>query len=154
MEPQGLEKESFSHFVSSPLREKYPKTSFVKSRCFSNQEDDKMNFFQSHFWTNIFKPCSWNWCWPYWELIQSSLQGGPFGGPACPPVMFNILKIFLGRLEIKKIEKRWWGEKNGLFFPPPRSLPHNSTRNVWADNVIFSKIKFSNISSGNGKILS
>ena len=94
-------KGKFSHFVSSPLREKYPKTSFVKSRCFRKQEDDKMKyFFQSHFLTNIFKPCSWNWCRPYWELIQSSLQGGPFGGPACPPVrkycsFYPILAILL-----------------------------------------------------------
>ena len=49
--------------------------------------------------------------------------------------MFDMLKNFLGRLETKKIEKWCWGWKNGLFSAPVRTLPHNSTRYVWAENL-------------------
>lgn len=37
---------------------------------------------------------------------------------------------------MNEIEKRLRGEKTGLFFPPKRGLPHNSTSIVWAENAV------------------
>ena len=73
----------------------YPKTCFDKSKCFNKRKADKTK-----------KICSNQIVEPTFskhvleinvdsieKFIHSSLQGGPFGGPVCPPVdIYRVLE--------------------------------------------------------------
>jgi hypothetical protein len=85
-----FENANFTHFFTRPLGENYSNSSFDKSKGLNNQEAEKMKSICSN---HIFEPTLSN---RFLEidvdliekLIPCSLQGGPFGGPACPPVDF------------------------------------------------------------------
>ena len=71
-----------------PLGENYSNSSFDKSKGLNNQEVEKMKSICSN---HIFEPTLSNHFLQIdvdliEKLIPCSLQGGPFGGPACPPV--------------------------------------------------------------------
>ena len=77
----------FSH-TPLPLSENYSNLSFDKSKGLNNQEVEKMKSICSN---HIFKPTLSNHFLQIdldliEKLIPCSLQGGPFGAPACPPV--------------------------------------------------------------------
>ena len=88
---QIFEKANFAHFVSHLIGEKknYLKTSFDKSKSFNKQEADKMKKICSN---QVLEPTLSNQVLKIdvnsiEKFINCSLQGGPFGGPACPPVI-------------------------------------------------------------------
>ena len=88
---QIFEKANFAHFVS------HLKTSFGKSRSFNKQEADKMNKISSN---QILEPIFSNQVLEndvdfIEKFIHCFLQGGPFGGPACPPVIIIIIIIII-----------------------------------------------------------
>ena len=67
----------------------YLKTSFDKSKSFNKQEADKMKKICSN---QVLEPTFSNQVLKIdvdciEKFINCSLQGGPFGGPACPPVL-------------------------------------------------------------------
>ena len=85
---QKLENVNFTHFFTRPLGENYSNSYFDKSKGLNNQETKKM---KSIFSNHIFEPTLSNHFLQIdvdliEKLIPCSLQGGPFGGPACPPV--------------------------------------------------------------------
>ena len=87
---QKLENANFSNFFTCPLGENYSNSSFVKSKGLNNQKAEEINSICSN---HIFEPTLSNHFLQIdvdliEKLIPCSLQGGPFGGPACPPVFF------------------------------------------------------------------
>ena len=77
-------------FFTRPLGENYSNSSFDKSKGLNNQEAEKMKSICSN---HIFEPTLSNHFLQIdvdliEKLIPCSLLGGPFGGPACPPVFF------------------------------------------------------------------
>ena len=83
-----IENVNFTHFFSHPLGENYSNSYFDKSKGLKNQEAEKM---KSIFSNHILEPTLSNHFLQIdvdliEKLIPCSLQGGPFGGPACPHV--------------------------------------------------------------------
>ena len=77
-------------FFRRPIDENYSNSSFDKSKDLNNQEVEKMKSICSN---HIFEPTLSNHFLQIdvdliEKLIPCSLLGGPFGGPACPPVIW------------------------------------------------------------------
>ena len=94
---QKLENVDLTHFFTRLLGENYSNSYFDKSKGLNNQEAEKMKSICSN---HIFEPTLPNHFLQIdVDLIEESiacfLQGGPFGGPACPPVILIVLNIFL-----------------------------------------------------------
>ena len=80
-----LENAIFTHFFTSSLGENYSNSSF-----FTSSFAEKMKSICSN---HIFEPTLSHYFFKLMstieKLIPCSLQGGPFGGPACPPVLYT-----------------------------------------------------------------
>ena len=95
---QNLQNASFTNFFTCPLGENYSNSFFDKSKGLNNQEAEKMKSICSN---HIFEPTLSNHFLQIdvdliEKLIPCSLLGGPFGGPACPPVIVIAWKHLQG----------------------------------------------------------
>ena len=82
---KNLKMQTFSFFHTPPWWKLLKFIFWQKSGLEqSGSWENEVNLFQSHFWTKIVKPCSSNWCRPYWKTHSMLLTGRPLRSQACP----------------------------------------------------------------------